>query len=435
MSKKLVVVVIALVACAALAPEGSARGYGSSTRWLGHGVGLTSIVDPRGPYRIKVLSVKLDRKSTIDVALSNNVLPDFETTSSMARRHGALAAINGDYAQPDGRPVYGFAEDGWLAQTPSGWGRNFALDQTETAAFVGHGKLHVTATYAETGLDHAVDRVNAGPPSSAEIAAYTRAGGLLERPPLNACAARLRPLAVPAASAVDGLDLLAQVEKSRCSATGMRLRGGIVLATPAVGKRAPELTELVAGQQVGFRWTFGWPGVMDAIGGNPNLVENGGIVVGASSVPFYRRHPRTGVGVTADGRALLVTVDGRHAGYSVGMTPRRFGRLFVSLGAEWAINLDGGGSTTMYAEGKIRNRPSDGSERAVSSALLVLPGPDQPPPFSPPRRAGGSGSGDAARALVTDPASTGGLADALAADGRLPETLRSVAGAFDRAER
>lgn len=83
----------------------------STTRWLGHGVGLTSIVDPRGPYRIKVLSVKLERRSTIDVALSNNVLPDFETTSSMARRHGALAAVNGDYAQPDGRPVYGFAEE------------------------------------------------------------------------------------------------------------------------------------------------------------------------------------------------------------------------------------------------------------------------------------------------------------------------------------
>jgi hypothetical protein len=56
------------------------------------------------------------------------------------------------------------------------------------------------------------------------------------------------------------------------------------------------------------------------------------------------------------------------------MTPLAFARLFKRLGARWAFNLDGGGSTTMYVKGRIVNRPSDGSERPVSSALVVLPG-------------------------------------------------------------
>jgi hypothetical protein len=57
------------------------------------------------------------------------------------------------------------------------------------------------------------------------------------------------------------------------------------------------------------------------------------------------------------------------------MTLRAFARFFKSQGALWALNLDGGGSTTMVVRGRVRNRPSDGRERPVSSALLVLRGP------------------------------------------------------------
>jgi hypothetical protein len=65
-----------------------------------------------------------------------------------------------------------------------------------------------------------------------------------------------------------------------------------------------------------------------------------------------------------------------------------FARLFKQLGARSALNLDGGGSTTMFLKGKVMNRPSDGPERLVSSALLVLPrrDPDEPAPgpYLPP---------------------------------------------------
>jgi exopolysaccharide biosynthesis protein len=54
----------------------------------------------------------------------------------------------------------------------------------------------------------------------------------------------------------------------------------------------------------------------------------------------------------------------------------QFGRLMVRLGAVSALNLDGGGSSTMVIRGKVVNRPSAGFERRVTNALLVLPGPD-----------------------------------------------------------
>jgi hypothetical protein len=85
------------------------------------------------------------------------------------------------------------------------------------------------------------------------------------------------------------------------------------------------------------------------------------------------RHPRTAAGVRKDGRLALVTVDGRQPALSVGMTIAELGTLMLELGCEDAVNLDGGGSTTMVVGGKVVNHPSDAAgERPVSDALLVL---------------------------------------------------------------
>jgi hypothetical protein len=133
-------------------------------------------------------------------------------------------------------------------------------------------------------------------------------------------------------------------------------------------------------------------------------------------------------------------VDGRRKG-SAGMTLVRFARLFRDLGAKSALNLDGGGSSTMVVGGKIVNRPSDGTERAVSSAILVLPGRDRGEHIRP-FRSGGGGSSKPSALLpgvsvpgpsMLDPASTGGLLDAMARGlfgGRLPPKLRPTLQAF-----
>lgn len=93
---------------------------------------------------------------------------------------------------------------------------------------------------------------------------------------------------------------------------------------------------------------------------------------------FTSRHPRTAVGRTSRGETLLVTVDGRQEdnGWSVGVTARELAQVMQQLGATDAVNLDGGGSTTMTVGGHITNRPS-ANGRSISSGLFVH---TEPPP-------------------------------------------------------
>jgi exopolysaccharide biosynthesis protein len=92
-----------------------------------------------------------------------------------------------------------------------------------------------------------------------------------------------------------------------------------------------------------------------------------------SRVFFLARHPRTAVGIRADGTLLFVTVDGRRPDESVGMSLREMTDLMLELGCVSAINLDGGGSTTMVIDGKVVNRPSGGIARRNADGILLFP--------------------------------------------------------------
>ena len=89
-----------------------------------------------------------------------------------------------------------------------------------------------------------------------------------------------------------------------------------------------------------------WGGVVDAVGGGPLIVQNGQPVFRAledfSSSQLSLRNPRTAVGQRADGRIMLVAVDGRQPGYSTGMTNFEMAQQMVRLGAVTASSLDSG---------------------------------------------------------------------------------------------
>jgi hypothetical protein len=149
--------------------------------------------------------------------------------------------------------------------------------------------------------------------------------------------------------------------------------GGVVLA--GRGRGAAFLRHLLApGDTVA--WSIGFAGapgpVQELVGGHPQLLR-GGEPVAASGAFATTRHPRSAVGWRGDGTLLLVVVDGRQGDYSVGMSLSELTELFRSLGAVEALNLDGGGSTTLVVGGAVANRPSDPQgERPVANALLLL---------------------------------------------------------------
>ncbi len=73
-------------------------------------------------------------------------------------------------------------------------------------------------------------------------------------------------------------------------------------------------------------------------------------------------------------------MDGRQAGLSVGMTFPEFAHYLVQLGCENAMNLDGGGSATLWVYGQVMNSPSEGVERPGANAIVVYQRPPAPEP-------------------------------------------------------
>lgn len=122
-------------------------------------------------------------------------------------------------------------------------------------------------------------------------------------------------------------------------------------------------------------------GVWNTLSFGPAIVEDGAVVDGIESVEVdtnFGNHsiqgdqPRTAVGVIDDNHLVFVVVDGRSTGYSEGVTLTELADIMISLGAETAYNLDGGGSSTMVFDGELVNNPlGTGTERGTSDILYV----------------------------------------------------------------
>ena len=116
------------------------------------------------------------------------------------------------------------------------------------------------------------------------------------------------------------------------------------------------------------------------IGGGPILVKGDSIHVSyneeifwGSGVGLSNRDPRTAVGYTADGRAILLVTDGRQVA-SQGFSLPEMAHVMIDLGCTEAINLDGGGSSQMAVTNQLINRPGGGTyQRPVTSFLAVVP--------------------------------------------------------------
>ncbi|MGZ8607762.1 MAG: phosphodiester glycosidase family protein [Actinomycetota bacterium] len=343
------------------------------TKKIAPGLTYTKIVEKKVPRRTFVLTMDPTRALTLDVTLTESAMPAQRILSRTARAHDALAAVNGDYSG-DGDPFHPLAQDGELVQTSSQQGTLFAMTTDETQTYFANPDVSVVVTDRDSGIPYRIARWNDGQPAPGEIVGYSPLGGTLEAPPAFTCAVRLLPTGPPSLAPATGVERDYVVDAAGCPEEAMARNGGVVLAAPPATDEAIQLLALTPGTPMRLHWTVGFAGVFDAVGGAPLLVENGNLVGNCNSA--CGSHPRTGIGVTAAGKILLVVVDGRQPRWSLGPTMTEFARIMQGLGAVTALNLDGGGSSTMVVQGKVVNRPSDGHERAISNAILVLPGAD-----------------------------------------------------------
>ncbi|MCU1346688.1 MAG: hypothetical protein JWL70_2954 [Acidimicrobiia bacterium] len=395
-----------------------------------------------GPRVAHVVTVDERRGVELRTTTAAGALTGRLATTSIARQWDALVAVNGDFFLPTGEPVHAFASGGRLMKAPGLQESMVGFDsRAPNANYEGVQQFSMTAELPSGPLT--VNRVNDGAPSDAEVALFTAEASRRVDLGGPACSATLTVVG-PASIAPSGdTNQEYTVGAAACGGGEVTPAGNDVLTALVSNPQSPLIGALTPGSTVNFHWRINptWSAVLDATGVNLPLVSDGAVApeILVGTVPFFReRAPRTAIGWLADGQELLVTVDGRQDGYSIGMTPRELSDFMLSLGAVSAANLDGGGSTAMAVRGVLVNRPSDAAgERAVGTALVVVPTGAQPTRTAPPPPPATGSAAEPAQAAVapadpaTDSASLGGWSAAQVEQGRpVPPPVRQAAQRF-----
>ncbi len=177
-----------------------------------------------------------------------------------------------------------------------------------------------------------------------------------------------------------GGELTCVVESvSRASGAVSIPEGRFVLSMDARGDSflLGELSTLELGEQLTLSVTSAdprWSDAVSALGAYQWILQNGALPAGLDAAAA----PRTALGIKPNGDVLLYTIDGRRPGHSVGASVKQVAQRLLELGCDQAVLFDGGGSTTFGATGALdwsfalQNRPSDGSQRAVTNALFFV---------------------------------------------------------------
>ncbi|HEV7639765.1 MAG TPA: phosphodiester glycosidase family protein [Gaiellaceae bacterium] len=282
-----------------------------------------------------------------------------------------VAGINGDlFNSTDGQPAGIFMQGGLLLHPPLGTRSSIGVDSA--------GALHVDrvkffGTWRGTGQRRPLSGLNKVP-KAGEVILFTPAFGARTPAVPGAAEVVLQPF--PAAA--PNVDLPATVTATAVGGgTTIPPDGAVVMAAGATLAAALQ-AEAPIGTPLTTRLILqpAWTGVVSALGGGPVLVKAGKPVFRSledfTNDQVSQRDPRAGVGQLADGRIILVAVDGGQPGYSVGLTSFELAQTLVRLGAVTASAVDSGGSVTVAFDGQLLNRPSDpGGERLVKEALLI----------------------------------------------------------------
>jgi flagellar hook assembly protein FlgD len=330
--------------------------------------------------------------------LSNGAAIGRERVTSMQRRAEAsatVAGVNGDlFTWADGIPSSGLIQDGVLRTTPHPRRSMLGVDLVGNLRV---DRIAMLGTWQGSGPRRPIHLVNR-PPGPNGTTLYTPSYGGTTPTGNGVFEAVLSPFP----SATPNADLVGFVSENRRGGTPIP-PGGAVLA--ARGTQAQRMAvEAVTADTITVRLVLRpeWRDVPEALGGGPELIRQGRPIFRPAedfgTDHLNRRHPRTAVGQRADGRIVMLVVDGRRPGYSSGMTNFELAQTMLRLGVVTASALDAGGSSTMAFGGQLLSRPSDGGgERLVSEALLVMYygvyAPETEPSFSP----NGDGAGERQR--------------------------------------
>lgn len=327
------------------------------------------------PIRLNLLRLDLT-KVRLDVVHALDAAVGTEKTSSIAARHGAIAAINAGFFKIGG--LYNGDAAGILKIDNVIYSESFA----GRVALMIENKLDKTNVFIErANVNYSIKVKN----KTFEIS-FNRQR---EKDDLVLFRPEFHRTTLTDDNGVEFIvkrNLVTQVFDNK----GSNAIPGNGYVISASGKKREELLSLVKiGTRIDLALFHSSPDsplpspaffrAEDVVGGVPMLIKDGLIEIKweqeKSSKSFVEtKHPRTAVAKLKDGKFLMLTVDGRQSEHSIGMNLKELAEFLLDLGATDAMNLDGGGSTTMFLDGKVMNKPSDKEgERSVSDAILVFP--------------------------------------------------------------
>ncbi len=322
------------------------------------GLSLTRIRRGTGHGPVQMWAVKLDPREgwRVRVEPAGYSVMQRARPSRLAARMRAVVAINGGFFAYDGAAVGAMLVGGEWIRLP--WGGRTALGFDDAGrAHIGNLQTQALAHFS-SGAKLPVRDLN-GWPDRNHITALTRHFGTFYKLSEGEMA-----VVVAGGSVI-----------SRPGGGGVAIpTDGFVLVASDAAR--PFLEKIALGERASLSvQPLGWPKITTALGGGPRLVRDGKIDIPAENFRADVTNgtgPRTAFGIDKRGRYILLIADGRQRFYSTGLTLSELAATMKKLGAVEAMNFDGGGSTAMAVRGKIINRPSDGAERSVSNALLVM---------------------------------------------------------------
>lgn len=364
------------------------------------GVTVIEIEDPTGPWSIRV--VEWDRHSASNLRLvpakgaieASERVAALETTSSMANRvtttKPVVAAINADFFNRRGEPVNRMMAGGeWILSHPDNSRRSVLTIDSDQQLWMGPLSLSTNLCTKSTGTYPPCVPLqwNREPaPGTASVLNHWFSDTL-----------KSSETRIFSISSITETDLMhathgttefeLSVERSEDMLMGAAVSDWtgtprLPIGTHWLVMRGDFWESVTSRDTSSIETIYNGPLTLpeQIIGGGPMLVQGARMVVDSMAVVegvaesfLTTRHPRSAIGWNADQSIIwLVVVDGRQE-HSAGMSLQELSQFFLKIGATEALNLDGGGSSAIIADGKVLNSPSDPTgERRVTNALLLV---------------------------------------------------------------
>ena len=357
-----------------------------STTIVGPGVVHKHYVDAEMPWNMNVLEVDLTNPYlSVETVKAGDAVVGRETTSSMAARssrkeHRVVGAVNADFYAEGGVPIGAQIVRGELLKGPYHYSTiGFDVNNKPMIAILDFsGSVHVNEhSIAISGVNKSRD--------TDQLILYNRYFGSTTG--TNQWGKEL--LIAPLEGWMVNDTLRYVVEKIENNTGSMAIPKGKAVLSAHGASISFFDTYVRSGDTLRLALSLkpAPDKLKELVGGFPRIVKNGKNCAlkgyqeeGGLSSFATAYHPRTSAGFNEDSTKLfLFVMDGRQDQLSRGMSLPELADFMIAQGVTEGINLDGGGSSTMVVAAEIKNSPSDGSERAVANALLIISSAPQGP--------------------------------------------------------